>query len=112
LEEYRDEYQRRFLAAAKEGIGRDQWSNYQTFLARLDQAVAQQRTALEASRQQTSAGQKAWLGERNKAKAFDTLSQRHQAQVLKAEGKAEQKMTDEHAAKGNRDGDSTGENGE
>lgn len=109
LEEYRDEYQRRFLEAARAGIGRDEWTNYQTFLGRLEQAITQQKAVLEASRQQTSAGQKAWLGERNRAKAFDTLSQRHRNQLLKAEGKAEQKMTDEHAAKGSRDNDDGGD---
>lgn len=109
LEQYRDEYQRRFLEAAREGLGREQWSNYQAFLARLEEAITQQHKALDLSRQQTSEGQKAWLGQRNRAKAFDTLSERHRAQLQRASGKAEQKMTDEHAAKGSRDGE--GEDG-
>ena len=35
LNQYRAEYHARFLAAAREGIGRDQWRNYQAFLDKL-----------------------------------------------------------------------------
>lgn len=99
LVQYRDEYHQRFLAAAQEGLDRDLWANYQAFLSRLDEAIAQQQAAVSTSRQRTSDGQRAWLDQRNKAKAFDTLSQRHLAGLRKAEGKAEQKASDEHAAK-------------
>lgn len=104
LIQYREEYQRGFLQAARQGLAQGQWANYQAFLARLDEAVAQQQSALDHSKQRTSDGQKAWLAQRNKTKAFDTLSQRHRSESLKAEARAEQKFTDEHAAKGNRDG--------
>ena len=104
LTQYRDEYQRGFLEAARQGLGRGQWANYQAFLARLDQAVAHQQSALDQSKQRTSDGQKAWLEQRNKSKAFDTLSERHRSESLKADARAEQKLTDEHAAKGGRDG--------
>ena len=111
LIQYRDEYQRRFLEEARQGLAREIWQNYQQFLARLDDAIAQQQQALAASKQRTSDGQKARLGERNKAKAFDTLSQRHRAGTLRAEGRVEQKLTDEHAAK-TRDGGRCGSGSE
>jgi len=104
LTQYRDEYRSRFLEAARQGLGREQWANYQAFLLRLDDAIGQQQCAHDQSKQRTSDGQKAWLDQRNKAKAFDTLSQRHRAETLKAEVRAEQKITDEHAAKGRRGG--------
>ncbi len=102
LIEYREEYHRRFLEAARLGMDRDLWENYRSFLARLDEAIAQQQTALDASRQRKSAGQQTWMEKRSRAKAFDTLSARHKAGVLREEGRAEQKITDEHAAKGSR----------
>jgi flagellar FliJ protein len=102
LVRYRGEYQQRFLAAAKRGLGCEEWGNYRAFLLRLDDAITQQQSALELSKQRTTDGQKAWLDQRKKVKAFDTLSQRHRAGLLKAEGRAEQKMTDEHAANGGR----------
>ncbi len=99
LTQYRDEYHQRFLDAARQGVDRELWANYQAFLGRLDEAIAQQQAALATSRQRTTDGQRAWLDQRNKAKAFDTLSQRHLAALHRAEARAEQKMSDEHAAK-------------
>lgn len=102
LEDYRQEYNERFMQAVREGIGPDAWRNYTAFLGRLDDAVAVQRKAVEQSRQQTAQGQQHWLAQRNRLKAFDTLSQRHQAGVARSEAKREQKLTDEHAARRSR----------
>lgn len=102
LIEYREEYHRRFIEAARLGMDRDLWENYRSFLARLDEAIAQQQTALDDSRQRKTVGQQTWMEQRSRAKAFDTLSARHKAGALREEGRAEQKITDEHAAKGSR----------
>lgn len=99
LIQYRQEYQDRFLATAKNGIGRDAWHNYQAFIGRLDDAVAQAREMVAASEQRTAAGQKEWLDKRGRLKAFDTLAQRHQSRVVYAESKQEQKDFDEHTAR-------------
>lgn len=96
---YRDEYQVRFLAAAGEGLGPDAWRNYQLFLGRLDQAIDQARSMVDASKQRTAAGQKNWLDQRGKVKAFDTLAHRHQTRVDYAEARHEQKQSDEHTAR-------------
>jgi len=104
LEQYREEYEKRFREAARNGLSRDEWSNYQSFLGRLDEAVAQQRLLVESSKQRTVDGQKEWLDKRNRAKAFDTLSQRHRANEALSEAKTEQRAQDEHAAKNFRDG--------
>ncbi|ATE59423.1 flagellar export protein FliJ [Thauera sinica] len=105
LEDYRQEYHDRFMQAVRDGIGPDAWRNYSAFLGRLDDAVAVQRKAVEQSRQQTAQGQQNWLAQRNRLKAFDTLSQRHQAGVARSEAKREQKLTDEHAARRSRQDD-------
>lgn len=103
LENYRAEYQQRFEEAARNGIGPDAWRNFSAFLARIDEAIAAQRTAVERSRQATAGGQQAWLHQRNKVKAFDTLSQRHQAAQTKREQRDEQRQSDDHSAKAFRD---------
>lgn len=100
LEQYRDEYEARFRQAARDGLTRDEWGNYQSFLGRLDEAIAQQRLLVDASRQRTVDGQKEWLDKRNRVKAFDTLSQRHKANEVRSEARTEQRAQDEHAAKG------------
>lgn len=97
--EYREEYQTRFLASAQNGIGLEAWQNYRAFLGRLDDAVAQAREMVAASERRTAAGQQEWLQKRGRAKAFDTLAQRHQSRLLHADNKQEQKHTDEHAAR-------------
>ena len=99
LMQYRDEYQARFLAAASNGLGPDAWRNYQNFLGRLDEAVAQARALVDTSKRRTAAGQQNWLDKRGKVKAFDTLAQRHLARVAYAEAKVEQKQSDEHASR-------------
>ena len=48
LEQYRGEYEARFRQAAQDGLGRDEWANYQSFLGRLDEAIAQQRLLVES----------------------------------------------------------------
>jgi flagellar FliJ protein len=102
LIEYRDEYQRRFLDAAREGIGKDQWRNYQAFLDKLESAIDQAGRIVEASRVQTVAGQRAWIDKRGQVKTYDTLSERHDARERYADQKKEQKVQDEHAARGHR----------
>lgn len=99
LQQYREEYQARFMDAARLGIGPDEWRNFSAFLGKLDEAIAQQQSIVEASRDRTVAGQQAWIAERNRMKAFDALSQRHQKAVQRKEARQDQRLTDEHAAK-------------
>lgn len=99
LAQYRDEYHARFLTAAREGLSRDQWRNYQSFLDRLDVAIGQAREMVAQSHQLTAAGQQEWLAKRGRVKAFDTLAQRHQARVVYAENRMEQKDLDEHTSR-------------
>lgn len=99
LIQYRDEYHARFLAAAREGIGREQWRNYQAFLERLDKAIAQAEQTMSHTRQKTNVGQQDWIQKKSRAQAFDTLAQRHQARVDHAEARQDQKNLDEHASR-------------
>ncbi|GLT22616.1 MULTISPECIES: flagellar export protein FliJ [Zoogloea] len=103
LVDYRKEYQARFVEAARNGIGPDAWRNFSAFLGKLDDAIAQQQRLVSDSRQRTEQGQQAWVDQRNKVKAFDTLSHRHQSEQARKEAKQEQRLTDEHAAKQFRD---------
>lgn len=99
LEAYRATYHARFQEAASKGMGPDAWRNFAAFLGRIDEAIVTQRTAVDTSRQATALGQQAWLAQRNKVKAFDTLSSRHQAVQARRMQRDEQRLSDEHAAK-------------
>lgn len=99
LVQYRNEYQALFLAAAGRGLDPRRWHNYRNFLARLDEAVEQARAVAHTARQRTAAGQKHWLDQRGRVKAFDTLAQRFQARIAYEDARLEQKQADEHAAR-------------
>lgn len=99
LEEYRHEYHERFVQAARDGLSPDAWRNYSAFIGKLDDAIGAQRKIVDQSRTRTAEGQQAWLAQRTKLKAFDTLSQRHQSAVNRQQARQEQKQSDEHAAR-------------
>ena len=105
LVQYREEYRQRLHEAANNGVNPRIWRNYQNFLARLDEAVDQAHAMLDDSRRQTALGQKNWLEQRGKAKAFDALAQRHRSRVQRADVLSEQKESDEHGARSHCVGD-------
>ena len=98
LTEYCEEYQARFVAAAKNGLSPKEWENYRSFLGRLDDAIGQAEAMVVQSKQRTAVGQKEWINKRGDVKAYDTLAQRHQTRVNYQEQRREQKISDEHAA--------------
>lgn len=99
LQQYRDEYQNRFMDATKNGINRKEIDNYRIFLGRLDDAIGQARQIVEQTKWRTSQGQQDWLDKRGRVKAFDTLSQRHQTRQNHMENRKEQKLLDEHVTR-------------
>lgn len=99
LSQYRAEYQQRFVTAAQAGLSPKEWQNFRAFLQKLDDAVNQAGQMVAQSKQRTAAGQQEWLAKRGKLKAFDTLSQRHRSRLDTADGRQEQKASDEHSAR-------------
>jgi len=99
LEQYRQEYNDRLRAAATQGLTPLALRNYQDFLGRIDQAIAQQTRAVRASEQQTLDGQNHWQDQNRQLKAIDTLAQRHDARERAREGKREQKILDEYSSR-------------
>lgn len=103
LQNYRAEYEARFHEAARNGMSPEAWRNYSGFICRIDEAVAVQAAAVERSRRLTVAGQDAWMEQRNKVKAFDTLQKRFEAGEAKKAARQEQRASDEYSAKRYRD---------
>ena len=98
LETYREEYARRFQAASQSGLSPLQWANYREFLARLDEAIGQQAQVVAQTVHHTAAGQSAFIAQRGRLQAFDTLAQRHQHSERRRENRQEQKQLDERTA--------------
>lgn len=99
LEQYRDEYAQRLRDATVEGITRLILRNYQDFLARIDEAIEQQRNAVLNSERSTKAGQDHWQAQNKQLKAIDTLSQRHDLRERYRENKQDQKLQDEFSSR-------------
>lgn len=99
LESYRAEYLEKFRAAQSSGLSPQAWQNFQSFLARLDEAVGQQLKIVTQANQKTTHSQHAWIEENRQVKALDTLAQRHQHKLQHAENRAEQKLLDEFSAR-------------
>ena len=97
LQHYRDEYATRFRQAAQNGLSLREWHNYQEFLNRLDEAIAAQSQTVTQQARNTANGQVHWQQQRKKLKAFDTLSERHQARENAREQRQDQKVQDEFA---------------
>jgi flagellar FliJ protein len=74
LEQYREEYAQRLRDATLQGITRLVLRNYQDFLARIDDAIEQQRIAVQNSELSKKAGQDQWQAQNKQLKAIDTLS--------------------------------------
>lgn len=99
LEQYREEYAQRLREAVAQGITRLVMLNYQDFLARIDEAIEQQRIAVQDSERNTKVGQEQWQAQNKQLKAIDTLSQRHDARERYREGKLDQKLQDEFSTR-------------
>lgn len=97
LQQYRDEYATRFRQAAQNGLTPREWSNYQEFISRLDEAISAQMQAVDQQVRNTAAGQAHWQQQRKKLKAIDTLSERHHTREEAREQRQDQKMQDEFA---------------
>lgn len=99
LEQYREEYAQKMREAVAEGVTPHTLRNYQDFLARIDEAIGQQRLTVQRARLGTLAGQAEWREQSKRLKAIDTLSQRHHAREQYRENRQDQKQQDEFVAR-------------
>jgi flagellar protein FliJ len=96
LLQYRKEYQARFQEATQNGMNQSDLRNFQGFIQRLDEAIAQQRSINEQMRDSVQAGREELQEAQRKMKSFDTLAQRHLESERKLAAKSEQRIQDEH----------------
>ena len=99
LEQYREDYQTRLQQAVRNGIDQTSLRNFQDFIRRLNEAVAQQRNAIEQMHNLMQAGRNELANTQRNMKSFDTLAQRHLESEKKLEGKIEQRQQDEHTGR-------------
>ena len=100
LMQYREDYRGRVRGTVNQDVHTAAWMNLQQFVAKLDEAIEQQRTACTLAKAAVARGQADWQEKQVKVKAFDKLEQRHNAVVDERTKKFEQRATDEFAARG------------
>lgn len=99
LLQYRKEYQTRFQEAVQNGMNQSDLRNFQGFIQRLDEAIAQQRSINEQMLNSVQAGRNELQDTQRKMKSFDTLAQRHMENEKKLAAKSEQRLQDEHTGR-------------
>lgn len=99
IEQYRAEYEQKMREAIGTGVTPQALRNYQDFISRIDEAIAQQQRIIQQAERNTRAGQEHWREQNKRLKAVDTLSQRHEARERQRENKADQKLQDEFSTR-------------
>jgi flagellar FliJ protein len=102
LESYQLSYARDFTVRAGRGIGAEGLRDYQTFLARLHEAVRQQTQLLYRARVERDADRENWQGAAQRAEAVGQIVKRWQGEEQRALDRQEQLESDERSQRTHR----------
>lgn len=100
LTDYRDEYVQG--CSINQGSRMDviQLQNFRSFIARIDQAVAQQKQVVDEARGRYEQAHQAWLSSRSRSRAVDKVMDRLQKEEQRTDERLQQKANDEFAGRG------------
>lgn len=99
LHQYRGDYVIRFQTNAQKGLNVTQFTNFQSFIGKLDQAIDGQKKIVADAEYKIDIAKKAWQECEKKRLSYKTLNDRNAAAELKKENKRDQKQTDERAGR-------------
>jgi len=95
LEKYRSEYEAGFAAKACGGLDVIGMRDFQTFLARLGEALTQQRELVALARNALEAERSQWREAAQRQHVVDTLADRWQGEETRAANRRDQNESDE-----------------
>ncbi|MFZ6709037.1 flagellar export protein FliJ [Undibacterium sp. TC9W] len=99
LQQYRDDYAQRLQDGAAKGLTVSQYTNFLSFLAKLDSAIEGQKKVVMDAEHRIVMAKTEWQASEKKRLSYDTLQNRAQTVQQKKEAKRDQKQTDEMAAR-------------
>ena len=102
LEGYLREYEGMRLRTLQEGAAAARLRDFDVFLERIREALDQQRTEESRLRATWEAARQHWEEHSRRQHAIDVLAARHVQREQQREGRAEQKLLDEFAARSHR----------
>lgn len=97
LKAYHADYHRAYRQRAENGTGVTTLRDFQAFLARLEQALAQQEKVVAAAHEQVAAQRRNWQGAARQVQAVESVVDRWRSAEARAGEQREQKETDERA---------------
>jgi len=95
LEKYRSEYEAGFATKAGAGVDVIGMRDFQTFLARLGEALTQQRELVALARKALEAERSHWREAAQRQHVVETLAERWQGEETRAANRRDQNETDE-----------------
>jgi flagellar FliJ protein len=99
LQQYRKDYLGKLSDAEKLGMDLQELRNFQDFIHRLDDAIAQQTTTVNQAQTTVHLGRADLTETQRRLRSFETLAQRHVEAESKLVAKQEQKIQDEHSSR-------------
>ncbi|MGH8145813.1 MAG: flagellar export protein FliJ [Rhodanobacteraceae bacterium] len=95
LKQFRHDYELQPNPSQGSGVTVAELLNRQQFIARIDDAIAQQRREIEQHTRNVAKARAAWLESRSRSAALDTVTQRYRDREQAGEERAEQAALDE-----------------
>lgn len=95
LERYRGEYEAGFAARSRAGFDAASVRDFQTFLARLGEALTQQADLVQKAKDALEHERTLWRGAAQRAHVVDSLAERWQNEEMRAENRRDQIESDE-----------------
>lgn len=99
LENYCAEYRARLARNAATGVAPAEMRNFLDFIARLEEAVGQQRAEVEAIKKGVADCRTGWLLERRRKHSYEVLIERADLAQREVEARRLQKLVDEFAGR-------------
>jgi flagellar FliJ protein len=99
LLQYRDEYASRFESGLFRGLSALEYSNFRSFLGKLETAAGDQQELLRDAEAQVEARRAAWKAAARRQESFAALASRMESEQRKRADRRDQRLTDESAVR-------------